>query len=475
MNHSHPLIKDPIWDALIIGSGVSGAFWADGLSTLGLRCLILEAGSLLNRNSFPKTEIAANSQLYWSGGIELNQSASIGFLRPKVVGGGSIVNQALLDRFDNEALSAFKDQSGVSFFEEAAMNPYYENAESKLHIEEIPEKFQNENAQIFKAGFSKLGYQCAPLKRGQKGCEIENGNDCIECLAGCRRDSKQSMLITTLKNAFQNGLSLASETRAELIEFHPNKKEYTVYAKKRSGTSLQFKSRRLILASGAIGNSALLLKSGFQTSLPQIGKSFFTHPQYMNLGIYDRKIHAEKGSFQSLKSSEPEFRKKGFKLENVFAPPVGLSMLIPGFGKSHQSQMELQSQFACIEVAVRDTAPGRIRVNSKGGIQIQKELNTEDKKRKLEGLKTVNEIFRQTGAKKIIEGKIGIGLHLMGGCSIGSDPKTSVASPEFTLHGHPRILVSDSSVFPNAPGINPSLTIMAFTLRAIEEFKKDLM
>jgi choline dehydrogenase-like flavoprotein len=56
----------------------------------------------------------------------------------------------------------------------------------------------------------------------------------------------------------------------------------------------------------------------------------------------------------------------------------------------------------------------------------------------------------------------------MGGCPMGTDPARSVVDPEFRVHGMPRLLAADSSVFPSAPGINPSFTIMALSQRASE-------
>lgn len=56
----------------------------------------------------------------------------------------------------------------------------------------------------------------------------------------------------------------------------------------------------------------------------------------------------------------------------------------------------------------------------------------------------------------------------MGGLCMGSGPNRGVVSPEFTLFGSSRIHAADSSVFPNAPGINPALTIAALSLKASE-------
>jgi len=86
----------------------------------------------------------------------------------------------------------------------------------------------------------------------------------------------------------------------------------------------------------------------------------------MSFGVYEEKINSHKGVFQAFKSDDNGFRKDGFKLENVYAGPEGIALLVPGFGRAHQEAMEKLSYFACIEVFTRDTQPGQIRVNRKG-------------------------------------------------------------------------------------------------------------
>jgi hypothetical protein len=74
---------------------------------------------------------------------------------PFLVGGGSIVNQALLDRFDDMAFAGFKEKSSVSFFTKEQIRPWYEKAEAGLVQRELPSIFKNRNAEIFEAGFEK--------------------------------------------------------------------------------------------------------------------------------------------------------------------------------------------------------------------------------------------------------------------------------------------------------------------------------
>lgn len=459
-------IENHFFDVIIIGSGVSGAVMAYELGKKGVSCLMLEAGEFFSRSNFPKKEIDGNSKLYWSGGAEFNQTANLALLRPKVVGGGSIVNQALLDRFDQNAFDDFKQNSGVDFFDLEKMNDWYQQAEVGINQEVIPTEFRNKNADIFADGFKANGFECAPLNRAQKNCRYGEGNDCIECLSGCKIDSKQSMLITYIKDALKQGLKLLSQFEVDQIE--DKKDKVVIHGRHFKDQRKSFSCKKLVLAGGSIGNSKLLQNSGWK--LPSVGKHFYTHPQFMVLGEFKEDILAHKGPFQAMKSADSGFRKKGFKLENVFAPPVGLSMLFKGFGHEHMQMMKKIKKMACIEVAVRDTNPGEIFYR-KGKLKIKKVLNDEDRERRDAGIEAIEKIFTSQGAVAIHQGNLPIGLHLMGGCRIGQDDLTSVVNPEFQLHNSKNIYVADSSIFPSAPGINPSLTIMALSKKAAQEMK----
>lgn len=461
------------YDVIIIGAGVSGSMMAQDLTAQGAKVLVIEAGRSFTRDTYPRSEIDANAQLYWGGGVELNTSATLALLRPKVVGGGSVVNQALMDRFDANALDSWRKQSGgVSHFSEEKLAPWYEAVEAKLSIMKIPEADRNGNAAIFADGFAANGYVCKQLERAQKNCHFDQGNDCIECLGGCRIDSKQSTPVTTLRRALKGGCALASECEVERVVSAEGM--IKVEGRTRAGSSFIFSGRKLVLAAGAIGNSRLLLNSGFEKRLPFLGRGFYTHPQYMVMALYDRTINAHKGPLQTYKSADAGFRLKGFKLENVFAPPVAISMLLPGSGRRHLSKMKEITKMACIEVAVRDTEPGRITVNGSGRSVVRKELNPLDQERKAAGLKAIDNIFQATNAREIIPGRLGIGLHLMGGLAMGTDAEHSVVNPDFHLHGFNNIFCADSSIFPNAPGINPSLTIMALSKLAAEKLGRSL-
>ena len=55
--------------------------------------------------------------------------------------------------------------------------------------------------------------------------------------------------------------------------------------------------------------------------------------------------------------------------------------------------------------------------------------------------------------------------HIMGTARMGEDPDTSVVDPWGRVHDLDNVYVADGSVFVSGGGFNPTLTIMALSLR----------
>lgn len=455
------------YDYIIVGSGPSGGNLAYNLNKAGASCLLIEAGKFFRKNTFPRNEADTSAQLYWGGGLEFDEKAEMIFLRARVMGGTSIVNQCLLDRFDDNAWGDWKDRSGVDFFNSEAMSPYYDTVEDFLDLHTFKPEERNPNAELFCKSCDDLGYKWSYLRKGQNDCAHEKGNDCIACLSGCHRDSKQSSMATYIQTAEKEGLEISSETEVQNIE-HKNDliRVHALYQKKKK---IIIEGRHLILAGGSFGTTKMLLQSGFGEKLDALGKNFSSHPQFMSFGIFDEEINAHKGYFQSVASKDPKFREQGFKLENVYAPPISVAMLFNTLGKGHQEIMRNYTKMQCIEVAIRDENVGEIKIDKKGKLIVSKPLTDQDKRRRDKGLQVVNNILSKSNAKRIIQSPYYFGLHLMGGCAMGTDANKSVVDPEFKLHGHNNIYIADSSIYPAAPGINPSLSIFALSQKLSEQ------
>ena len=458
-----------IEDVIIIGSGASGGVMARYLTEAGLSCLLLEAGEEYRPEQYPRNELLANSRLYWNGGMDATTSANLLFLRGRVLGGGTVVNQALLDRFDDLALDEWRERSGADFFSTEGLAPHYDEIESRLHLREIPREDWNRNAELYARGFERCGYRWAPLRRGERDCSVDR-NDCMACLGGCRRSSKQSMPETFLREARSNGLRV--ETGFEVEGLVHRADEVEVHGLQR-GEPRKLRARRCVVAAGTLGTNRILLRSGFRDHLPALGEQFFSHPQWMNLALFDEPVDAHKGALQAVKSDDPDFRRRGFKLENVFAGPVATSMLIPEYGQRLQEYMHRYRYLASMEVCLRDRVPGRLRVNRRGRLRIGKPIKGTDLRRGREGVQVVREIYASLGAREFITSNFNFSLHQMGGCALGTDPRRAVVDPRFRVFGMENLRIADGSIFPTAPGINPSLTIMANSHRAAGELLAD--
>ena len=455
------------YEYIVIGSGAAGGVLAHNLHMAGAEVLLIEAGKFYRKNTFPKNEADATAKLYWGGGAEFNESGRMLFLRARLVGGTTIVNQALVDRFDDIAFDDWKAQSGVDFFTKEAMAPHYEAVENFINCYTFSGDERNENAEKFVGACKKLNIGWKYLRRAQDDCALEKKNDCIACLGGCHRDSKQSTMATYIQTAEKHGLQISASTEVQHIENHGDESN-TIFATK-NGLPIKFNAKNVILCGGAFGTTQMLLRSGYKKQLPALGKYFSSHPQFMSFGRFDEKINSHKGYFQTVASSEPSFRPKGFKLEIVYATPISIAMLFPEFGADHQNLMRNYGNYSCIEVATRDENVGEIKIDKKGKLVVKKQLTDQDNKRKDAGLETVRNLMETAGAKEVIQSQNYFGLHLMGGSVMGVHQKDSVVAPDFRLHGYKNIYVADSSLFPNAPGINPSLTVMALAQKLSTE------
>lgn len=450
------------YDYIIVGSGTSGAIAACLLQEAGAKCLLLESGRHFKTEEFPLPESEYTPQMYWGGGAEFNTNADLAFLRGKCVGGGSVINGALMDRFDDVALNDFKNDSGVDFFTEAALDAHYTFAEENIGLQTIPDEHRNNNAKLFIKAMDNCGHTWKPLRRCQTDCATDQGNDCISCLGGCHRRSKQTMMDTYVPRAERAGLEVRDFVHIDTVEHAAD--GVTLHGTEK-GAKTTFRAPKVILAMGAFGTTQVLLNSNFKSKFAALGSRFAMHPQFMNFAIFDEPIDSHKGVLQGVKSLDPEFRKKGFKLENVFAPPVAIAVLLQKTGMDLQNFMMKYRNLACIEVAVRDENLGTLSVKRNGRLQIHKRMSDQDTRRRDDGMRTVHEMFASLQPREIVHCPWGFGLHLMGGCRIGTDGADAVVCPTFQLHDHPNLYVGDSSIFPNAPGINPALTIMALTHR----------
>lgn len=71
-------------------------------------------------------------------------------------------------------------------------------------------------------------------------------------------------------------------------------------------------------------------------------------------------------------------------------------------------------------------------------------------------------------------GGMGKGIHEMGTARMGNDPKTSVLNKYNQVHGAESVFVTDGACMTSASCVNPSITYMALTARAVDHAASEL-
>lgn len=88
------------------------------------------------------------------------------------------------------------------------------------------------------------------------------------------------------------------------------------------------------------------------------------------------------------------------------------------------------------------------------------------------------EMFEAAGVKNVRGGdwgySPGMGIHEMGTARMGRDPKTSVLNGFNQVWDAPNVFVTDGACMTSASCVNPSLTYMALTARAVDHAVKEL-
>ena len=69
---------------------------------------------------------------------------------------------------------------------------------------------------------------------------------------------------------------------------------------------------------------------------------------------------------------------------------------------------------------------------------------------------------------------LGLGIHDMGTARMGRDPKTSVLNSFNQVHDSKNVFVTDGAAMASASCVNPSITYMALTARAVDYAVKSL-
>jgi choline dehydrogenase-like flavoprotein len=500
-------------DVVIIGSGAGGGNAAEILAEAGLGVIIVEEGPLQTSKDFHMKEDEAYPKLYQESAGRQTKDRGIKIFQGRMVGGGTGINWTTSFRTPETTLSYWAEEMGVKGFSADEMRPWFEWAEKRYKIQQwtLP---PNANNSVLEKGCEKLGVSWGKTSRNVSGC-LNLGY----CGTGCPVNAKQSTLVTTIPGALKAGATLISKARAENFVLKKGKitelkcRAMTPRGNSPSGELIKIKARHYVLAAGAIGSPAILLRSAEKSLNPHglVGARTFLHPVNISGAIMPFQVNGEYGAPQTSYSdhyveTRLDNKKPGFKLECPPLQPMLMATALEGHGKIHAEIMK-QRPFLQVLISLQrdgfhpESTGGKVYLKSDGNPGLDYHVSNYVWEGIRDSFLAMAEIQFAAGAKAVAPVHRDAGIysslkevkqviaelpmeilkarlfsaHVMGGCPMGEDSAKSVVNSNGRHHEVENLSVFDGSVFPTSIAANPMESIFAVTAKFSVNLTKNMV
>jgi len=499
-------------DVAIIGSGAGAGITAELLAKAGLSVVIIEEGPLKSSSDFNQQESAAYPSLYQESAARKTEDKAINILQGRCVGGSTTVNWTSSFRTPVATLDYWRAHFGLDSFSNDALAPYFAQAERRLSIGPWLTP-PNENNDLLRRGAAKLGIEAAAIARNVKGCW-----NLGSCGLGCPTNAKQSMLVTTIPAALDQGATLLVETRAERFEMANGKVQALRCGPVKANggpassgpAATTITARHYVLAAGAINSPAVLLRSEAPDPYGHLGARTFLHPVVMSAALMAQKVEGWQGAPQTIYTdhfleTQAIDGPIGFKLEAPPMHPVIFASSVVGFG---EQQAQLLKGFPNTHVLLAllrdgfhpDAPGGKVRLRGDGSPVLDYPLTDFVMDGARRAMLAMAEIQFAAGARQVLpvhemadpytswaQAKQSIealpmkplltkvvSAHVMGGCAAGGSDKLGVTRPDGVHWQLENLSIHDGSIFPTSIGANPQLSIYGITNRLAQGLAKRL-
>jgi choline dehydrogenase-like flavoprotein len=512
-------------DVLIVGAGPAGAVAASYLAQEGFSVVCLEQGDWMNSADYPgdKPEWELLEQKPWNSDPNLRGRAAdypidgsqADFTTNMFagVGGASILYRAHWHRF---LPSDFRVRTldGVADdwpFTYEDLLPYYEAIEEMVGVAGVggdpayppgappplpPHPISSIGRRMARA-MNSLGWHWWPAPNAIASRPHRTLNRCVRygaCIAGCPNESKSSFDLVVWPDAIQHGTRLVTGARVREVTINQAGLATGAIYIDRNGVEHQQSADVVILAANSVGNARLLLLStsalfpdGLANSSGLVGKRLMTHPLATVVGVFDEP--AQRGpygqfihSMQFYETDPSRDFRRGAKwgllpTAGPFATALSAVARDPGRAP-HEEVAERVGRSVQWGILAEDLPSLANRVelhdtltDSDGipAIRIIARDDDEVKRNLAFQVERARESFAAAGAVKILNtsGKR-TRSHNIGTTMMGLDPATSVVDEYCRAHDVPNLYIMGASVFPTGAGVNPTATLAAVTLRAVE-------
>jgi choline dehydrogenase-like flavoprotein len=488
-------------DVAIVGSGAGAGISAELLTAAGLDVVLVEEGPLKSSRDFHQLESEAYPSLYQECAARKTADKGVTILQGRCVGGSTTVNWTSSFRTPQTTLRHWQTHFGLGGYTEGALSPWFSQAEARLGIEPW-QVAPNANNDLLRRGAEALGLPVTSIPRNVRGCW-----NLGSCGMGCPTNAKQSMLVTTLPTTLDRGARLLVETRVERLVIAGGRVRSLVCVPVRpdgslaAATRIDVQARHVVVAGGAIGSPALLLRSQAPDPQGLVGRRTFLHPVVTSAAVFAQPVNGFQGAPQTICTDHfldvaPVDGPIGYKIESAPLHPLIVVSTVPGFGAAQAAVLKDFSRTQALIALLRDgfhpeSGGGQVRLRGDGSPLLDYPLTPFVFDGARRALLSMAELQFAAGAERVLplheqaaayrswrEARAGIATlemrplvtrvvsaHAMGGCGMAADEKSGVVRPD-GIHWHVENLsVHDGSIFPTSIGANPQLSIYGIVNR----------
>lgn len=355
------------------------------------------------------------------------------------------------------------------------------------------------NAYMFMNGCEKLGIRSSVAPLAILSAPFEGRPPCINrgfCNQGCMPDAKFSTLIVHIPKAIKAGAEVLADCMVTQVLMGKDgmAKGITFV---HDGRTYEQKAKIVILSAYVVETPRLLLNSansqfpdGLANSSGWVGKSIMVHSSQDVYAKFDEEIRLYKGT-PVLATTQDFYRTdsknnfaRGYTLHSHGARPVEFSKAIsqseggPVWGERLREALLNYNYYGRITL-VGEVLPSPMNrvtlVDEKDEYGLPRAKVTfsygdNDQKLIDHAVGNMSTILEAAGGK--VEYVVPDTAHMMGGCRMGNDPKSSVVNSFGQAHDIPNLFICDASIFVTSGAGNPTNTVMSLALRTAEYIKE---
>lgn len=488
------------FDVIIVGSGASAGVVALHLGRLGYSVLVIEKGKYYHESELMFNDDSGARNLFENSGSLLTRCGSMIVSAGATLGGGTTINWSASLRTPQDVCQQFSAQGAPLFSTDEYQKAMdYVWSAMGCHHNEIDHSFTN---RMLLNGAAKLKYAASEVDQNTGG-EIHN---CGFCTYGCRFAEKQGTVAYWLKEAQKYRVKILDQTQVIRI-IHSNNIATGVEAISLAfNTPIKISGKQIVVSCGSLQTPGLLKRSKFKNR--HIGKNLKLHPSVVVLGDFPNETlnPFDKPIMTTVVSEFSNLDGKGYgtRLEAVFHQPIFENHFIPWRGgKAFRKDLLCFNHLAAILVLTRDKTNGIISYDkAKPQVPIiDYSVNKFDcNSLKFGAIKAANICYIE-GASRIIipDGRVPVfetskpkqerqindkdfqqwvllvkkiqfeptktsfgSAHQMGTCRMNDrGPKYGAVDGKGRLYECSNVFIPDTSIFPEATGVNPMITCMA--------------